>query len=185
MAKKKPKKKHGNSVSGKDFVEANPFTPPADAPVKRYLTAGQPTKYHPDFCEMLVKHMGKGFPYETFAADIDVCRDTLYMWEKAHKQFADAKKRGRARQYQALFALGMAGMTGRITFTSNETTHTRHTKDGTPSSATVSVHKGNGFSTGAWAMMMKNCAGWRNEPELNDDDQVDTMDFDGAPEEKK
>ena len=55
--------------------------------------AGQPTKYKPEYCEMLIEHMSKGFSYETFAAVVNVDRDTIYNWEKLFVQFSDAKKK--------------------------------------------------------------------------------------------
>ncbi len=129
---------------------------------------------------MLVDHMAKPNPYETFAAVINTCRDTLYEWEKKHTEFSDAKKRGRAKQYQALFTLGMAGTTGRLLVNSGESVHKKYDKKGNEISSTTTTHKMNGFSTGGWVFMMKNCAGWRDRLELTEDDQVDTMDFEGA-----
>lgn len=52
----------------------------------------QESKYKPEYCQMLVDHMSEGFSFETFAAKINVCRDTLYEWVKQHPEFAKAKK---------------------------------------------------------------------------------------------
>lgn len=59
--------------------------------------AGQPTKYKPEYCDMLIKHMSKGFSYESFAGVVDVDRDTLYAWEKVQPQFSDSKKKAFAK----------------------------------------------------------------------------------------
>lgn len=58
--------------------------------------AGRPTKYKPEYPEALIKHMGQGLSFETFAGIAKVCRDTLYDWTVAHPEFLDAKKRGEA-----------------------------------------------------------------------------------------
>lgn len=52
---------------------------------------GRPSKYKPEFCQGLIEHMGQGFSFESFAAVIEVNRDTLYAWEKEYLEFSDAK----------------------------------------------------------------------------------------------
>jgi transposase len=54
---------------------------------------GRPSKYKPEYCEQLVKHMAEGYSFESFAAVINVNRDTLYEWASVHVEFSDAKKR--------------------------------------------------------------------------------------------
>ena len=53
---------------------------------------GRPSKYKPEYCQMLIDHMGSGLSYESFAAVIKVNRDTIYAWEKEYPDFSDAKK---------------------------------------------------------------------------------------------
>jgi transposase len=53
---------------------------------------GQPSKYKPEFCDLLIDHMATGLSFESFAAVVGVHRDTLYEWEKVHPEFAEAKK---------------------------------------------------------------------------------------------
>lgn len=55
---------------------------------------GRPTKFQPEYCEMLINHLKRGKSYQTFAAVVDVCIDTLYEWERNFPMFSDAKKRG-------------------------------------------------------------------------------------------
>lgn len=55
---------------------------------------GRPSKYKPEYCEMLISHFKNGDSYTTFAATVDVDRDTLYEWETKYPEFSDAKKRG-------------------------------------------------------------------------------------------
>lgn len=60
--------------------------------------SGQPTKYKEEYCQMLIDHMGEGFTFESFAAVINVNRDTLYQWCKDQAIFSDAKSQGRDKQ---------------------------------------------------------------------------------------
>ena len=55
---------------------------------------GHPTDYKPEYCALLIEHFKTGKSYAAFAALCDVCRDTLYEWEKKNPLFSDAKKRG-------------------------------------------------------------------------------------------
>lgn len=56
--------------------------------------AGRPTKYKKENCELLIKHMEKGFSYESFAGLIGVSKQTIYDWEKQYPEFLDAKEVG-------------------------------------------------------------------------------------------
>jgi transposase len=76
-------------------------------------TAGQPTKFKPEYCDMLIKHMSQGLSYETFAAVINVHRATLYTWEK-HKIFYDAKRIGFEQCQLFWEKLGVGGTAGKI-----------------------------------------------------------------------
>ncbi len=58
---------------------------------------GGPSKYKPEYCQLLINHMREGGSYETFATDIpdnSVTDRTLYNWEKNHPEFFQAKRRG-------------------------------------------------------------------------------------------
>ena len=57
------------------------------------LAKGQPTKYKPEFCQMLIEHMAKGFSYLAFCAIADVHHDSLYEWEQVHPDFSEAKRK--------------------------------------------------------------------------------------------
>ena len=60
------------------------------------MPAGAPTKYKPEFCQMLIDHMTQGLSYESFAAITETHKDSLYEWEKVHPEFSEAKKKGLA-----------------------------------------------------------------------------------------
>lgn len=152
------------------------------------MADGRPTKYRGEYCQQLIKYMATGMPYETFAAEIGVDRDTLYEWEKKYKAFSDAKKIAKEQQYKQLASIGMAGMTGRMTVEQEEvvTTMMTDSKGRKKGSNTISKKKSvNGFHGTAWIFWMKNCAGWKNEQDFNENDLVDSMDFDSYDEEEK
>lgn len=60
---------------------------------KKKHAGGRPSKFKPEYCQMLIEHMSQGYSYESFAAKVDDCRATLYNWEEKHPEFLDAKKR--------------------------------------------------------------------------------------------
>lgn len=53
---------------------------------------GRPSKYDPVYCQLLVDHMTQGLSLESFAAVIDVSRETLYEWQRVHPEFSDTVK---------------------------------------------------------------------------------------------
>jgi hypothetical protein len=53
---------------------------------------GRPTKYKPEYCQLLIKHMTTGLSYETFGAALNVSKETIYDWERAHAEFLDSKR---------------------------------------------------------------------------------------------
>lgn len=71
---------------------------------------GRPTKYKPEYCEMLLTHMASGFSYLSFAGVVSVNYDTLYEWEKVHEEFSEAKKNGLAKNLHHWEQLGYQGM---------------------------------------------------------------------------
>jgi len=58
---------------------------------------GRPTKYKPEYCQMVVDHMAEGASLTSFAADIDVSRSTITEWADNHPEFSAAVKKGKAK----------------------------------------------------------------------------------------
>ena len=75
---------------------------------------GRPSKYKPEYCEALIEHMARGLSYEAFAAQCNVCRDTLYEWEKRYPEFFDSKKIGHAKLLKFFEELGFGLMSGDV-----------------------------------------------------------------------
>lgn len=61
------------------------------------MARGQPTKYKPEYCDMLAAHFEGGYSYESFAGVIGVAKRTLYHWEEANPEFLQAKKASEAK----------------------------------------------------------------------------------------
>ena len=69
---------------------------------KRYPHAGQPTKYEPRFCQMVIDCMSTGLSLTAFAGSIGHAKDTVYRWITEHPDFANAVGQARAARTQAL-----------------------------------------------------------------------------------
>jgi hypothetical protein len=108
----------------------------------KYDKAGQPTKYKPEYCQMLIEHMRGLNSFESFGDVVDVCTDTLYEWCKQNSEFSDAKKKGRLSMRRGLENVGKGLMTGKI--------------------------KGN---VAAWIFYSKNTIGWGDDPVSQFDDE--------------
>ena len=69
---------------------------------------GRPTKYKEEYCDMLIEHMARGNPIETFAAVAHVTVDTVHEWVKVHPEFSVAKRIGKPLQLAWWLELGKA-----------------------------------------------------------------------------
>ena len=105
------------------------------------MPAGRPTKYRPEYCEMIIEHMAEGLSKEAFAGVIGVHKETIYNWAEANPEFSDAIKTGEVKSRLFWEKLGMAGASG-----SDE------------------------FNATAWIFNMKNRFGWRDKQEISGED---------------
>lgn len=73
--------------------------PKKSAPKKAKAPApvGRPSKYDPKYCDAIVEHMTGGASIASFAASIDVARDSISEWSVVHPEFSAALKRGKAK----------------------------------------------------------------------------------------
>ncbi len=53
---------------------------------------GRPTKYKPEYCQMLIEHGKKGLSFDSFAGAIGISRETLFDWARDITEFSDAKR---------------------------------------------------------------------------------------------
>lgn len=82
---------------------------------------GRPSKYKSKFCQMLIDHMSEGLSFESFAAVIDVNKDTLYAWSSEGnpsfiKEFSEAKKKAFAQNLLWWEKAGKEGLWDKMEF---------------------------------------------------------------------
>lgn len=74
---------------------------------------GRPPKYDPDFHpQNFITLSKKGKHLFQIAAEWDISRETLYAWQRDHKEFSDSVKRGNQLCEAWYMAVGQAGMIG-------------------------------------------------------------------------
>ena len=136
-----PKKKKAKKTAKRNTSKSKALT---KATPKKM---GRPTKYKPEYCQMLIEHMAEGYPFETFAALIGTHRATLYNWVDSNVDFFDARKKGQEMLYLHLVKVGKR------------------------------IAMGGGGNPTAWIFMMKNICGWRNELQVKADVTVTPHDL--------
>ncbi len=143
---------------------------PAPKTVQKH-PGGAPTKYRPQFCQMLMDHMKQGGSFESFGAIAECHRDTLYAWLEPHPEFSDAKKRGTDLSLKFYEEMGKMIATGQMRRLVKE--EPMVDKKGKPmlNPATGEVMYKREYapavtSTGAWVFMLKNMHGWRDQRNL-------------------
>jgi transposase len=55
---------------------------------------GRPSKYRKAYCPKVIELFSAGKSIIQIAAELNVSRDTIYEWQKAHSEFSDSIKRG-------------------------------------------------------------------------------------------
>ena len=76
---------------------------------------GQPTKYDPEYCALLIEHCKKGNSLESFGSLVNCSKQTIYNWLKQFPDFLDARNKGMAFMSKYYEELGKAMATGRLT----------------------------------------------------------------------
>lgn len=101
---------------------------------------------------MLINHMSKGHSFESFGAVIDVARSTIYLWEKEHPEFSDAKKKAIDKNLLYMESLGLEGMWC-VTEKEGNRVHTKS------------------LNTGVYCFFMKNVHRWKDKPDDKEEKQ--------------
>lgn len=76
--------------------------------------AGRLTKYRPEYCELAIKFMDKGYSKYALAGKLRVSRDTIYEWCKNYPEFSDCIKRGEARSILFWETKGLEALEGKV-----------------------------------------------------------------------
>jgi hypothetical protein len=63
---------------------------------------GRPTEYRPEYCQMVIDFMAKGFSLTAFAGSIRMSRNAVYEWIGTFPDFGDAVSRARGARVTAL-----------------------------------------------------------------------------------
>lgn len=74
------------------------------------MPAGAPTLYKPEYCQLLIDHMSKGYSFQSFAGLVSVATDTIYEWADKHPEFSEAHKVGVARSRKFWEEKGLEGI---------------------------------------------------------------------------
>lgn len=101
------------------------------------MPAGRPTKYKPEYCDLVVKHLEEGLSIESFAGVIDVDTAQIYRWKEKYPEFRSSINRGVAKSLLWWDRQGQKGLWG--------------TRD-------------KQFNHRTWEFNMRNKFGWRDEP---------------------
>lgn len=72
--------------------------------------------YKKEFCQKLVEYMKTGLSFESFGAEVDASKQTLYNWLEKHTEFVDARRKGESYARQQWERWGIQGMTNQIPF---------------------------------------------------------------------
>lgn len=67
----------------------------------------RPTKYKPEYCELLIDHMKEGHSFTSFAAIAQCSESTLHEWVKTFPEFLQSKKEAETHGYKALEDIGL------------------------------------------------------------------------------
>jgi hypothetical protein len=108
---------------------------------------GAPSKYKPEYEQMLIDHMAKGFSFVSFQAIAGVCEDTLHDWVKKHPGWKEAKDKAFA---ECLLFWEKAGIDGLYDITEYDE------KSGKPISK-------KSLNSTVWIFNMKNRHKWRDK----------------------
>ncbi len=168
-----PMPKHLDAMSAVRAGESNTMVYPIPYEgkgVKRRV--GRPSKYKEEYCDMLIEHMARGNPLESFAAKIHVEIKTLNNWMNEHDEFLLAKRLGEPKWFAWWIRMGTAlvvdnpscllELMGAKPFVKKQTT--AYLRNGLRE-VTEEFHVPRG-SVGAYTYIMTNMfrhLGWRND----------------------
>lgn len=105
------------------------------------MPAGAPTKYKPEYKDVLLDLMKQGASIYELCLEFEVCEQTIYNWFKEHPEFLESKKKGLS------FSRGWWERQGRTNL------------------------KDKDFNYTGWYMNMKNRFGWADKSENKNDNK--------------
>lgn len=73
-----------------DILKCTCYLQDGKCPVHKKHAGGRPTDYTVDMCDKVIEWGRLGFSKTQMASKLEVSRDTVFQWEKAHVEFSDA-----------------------------------------------------------------------------------------------
>lgn len=120
------------------------------------MAGGRPTKYKPEYCEALIQHMENGNSFWSFAAEVDVCFQTLDDWCGAHPEFLESKRRGMSKLLRFDEKIARAGSTGQLKRHARTIKTSEQMPDGTTQTKEETIYDSAQFSQTYQIFLMKN-----------------------------
>ncbi len=121
-----------------------------DVSLPTNVKVGRPTKYDPKYGPMMAAWVKKTqLPFYCFAAQIGISEDTLYEWKKKHKEFSEHTKIAKAVGKCEMMSEALKGMKGKTKY----------------------------WNATTFAIIMNNCYGFKREGRVDEDDEIDEMEF--------
>lgn len=108
---------------------------------------GRPNAYKPEYCELLIEFMKRGYSFEAFGGEISVSKQTLYNWAERYPSFFDAKEIAMSHSRKFWETIAIDACRGQIKI---------------PAQA-------------VWVFTMKNRFGWRDRQEDETTDKIQPL----------
>lgn len=127
---------------------------------------GRPSSFKPEYCDLLLDHMEKGYSFESFAGVVRKSKQTIYDWTEANAEFLDAKKVGLelSRLYWERKAIDhMNGVVSKEDVKLIRGAIEDNQDTGGP--VTIKIDAGY-FNNTLWIFNMKNRFGWRDKQDI-------------------
>lgn len=128
---------------------------------------GRPTLYKPEYCEMIIEFMGRGFSKEAFAGHLKISKNTLYEWIKSNAEFQDAAQIAEERCRVFWEEAAISQFTGELTQRDREL-YKKHIEDYPDPDYRPPLHPKN-FTAHTWKFNMMNRfpSEWRDRKDLS------------------
>lgn len=134
------------------------------------------TWLNPQKLELVTNWVANGTDIDC-ARNMGISKQTFYVWEKEHPAFSDAVKRGREARVPSMENLFHDVARGGITVTETIEEFRGELRNGKPHNGTIvkrTVKKQLPPNPGAIMFYLKNKAGYRSEPTMQDEKPSDT-----------
>ncbi len=149
------------------------------------MRTGRPTKYKPEFAQLLFQHMSEGGSFEAFCSVPKCTVSRLYAWLTRHAEFREAKEAGEVAGKAFWENLGKAGQAGQLRTSTRVWKYLKNKETGQRVRTLVEEREHPAqFNSAAWALTMKNRYGYRDKHEVEQTTKVAPTDLSSMTEEE-